>query len=163
MYDSGLYNTSLTSCIYIMSTTVVSNANLAASPRRWNIVLWVVQGLLAVMFGMVAVTKLTAPASQITAGGLPEYLVRFIGVSELAGAIGLFLPAMLRIRPHLTLIAAYALTNVMVLAVLFHLMRGETQPSAIGPGLTLAVACAFVAWGRLRKAPIAPKITREAR
>src|SRR5688500_1026583 len=94
-----------------------------------NIGLWVVQVVLAVMFGMAGVMKSTAPMAELVAqmgwpGALPEGLVRFIGVSELAGAIGLILPSLTRIKPGLTPLAAAGLVVVMVLAALFHIPRG---------------------------------------
>jgi len=60
-------------------------------------------------------------------------LVRFIGVSELAGALGLILPAATRIRPGLTPLAALGLSTIMALAMLFHLVRGEPQALPIEP------------------------------
>jgi putative oxidoreductase len=82
-------------------------------------------------------------------------LIRFIGVSELLGGLGLILPAASRIRPGLTPLAALGLTIIMVLALGYHVSRGEMSAlpivGALG-GLT-----AFVAWGRAKKAPIAPR------
>jgi hypothetical protein len=79
-------------------------------------------------------------------------LVRFIGISELMGAIGILLPAALRIRPRLTPLAAAGLALVMALAILFHLARGEAQVIAVP--LVLGALSAFVAWSRFRKAPV---------
>ena len=85
-------------------------------------------------------------------------LIRFIGISELAGGLGLLLPAALRIWPRLTGLAAAALALVMVLAVIFHIARGEAP--AIGTNIVLGLLAAFVAWGRLYKAPIATRSRR---
>lgn len=86
---------------------------------------------------------------------VPDLLVRFIGVSEFAGGIGVLLPAITRIKPQLTPLAALGLMAVMLLATAFHLTRGEfiAIPVTIG----LAAVAAFVAWGRSRKLPIAPR------
>src|SRR5688500_12610816 len=80
-------------------------------------------------------------------------LIWFIGISELAAGLGVLVPAALAIRPQLTVWAAAGLALVMVLALLFHLMRGEY--SAIGTNIVLAALAGIVAWGRLYKAPIA--------
>ena len=87
--------------------------------------------------------------------GASADLVRFIGVSEVAGAIGVVLPAATRVRPGLTPLAAIGLATIAVLAVGFHLMRGETA-SVVAPLVLLAIAL-FVAWGRGRAAPIAAR------
>src|SRR5262249_51778522 len=82
-------------------------------------------------------------------------LVRFIGAAEVAGAIGLILPAATRIRPSLTPLAAVGLTTVVVFAAAFHLSRGEAQ--AVPVNVVLGGLAAFVAWGRFKKAPILPR------
>jgi putative oxidoreductase len=125
-----------------------------------HISLWVGQVVLAVMFAMAGVMKLTTPIDELArklawAGALPAPMVRFIGLSELAGALGLVLPAALRIRPRLTPLAAAGLAAIMVFAVFFHSGRGELE--ALPINLFLGGLAAFVAWGRYRKAPIAPK------
>jgi hypothetical protein len=86
---------------------------------------------------------------------VPGWLVRFIGWAELAGAAGLILPALTRIWPKLTPLAAAALALIMVLAIAFHLLRGEA--AMIGGPIVLLVLAAFVAWARMTKAPIAPR------
>ena len=89
------------------------------------------------------------------AAQVPEALVRFIGVAEVLGAVGLILPSLLRIQPKLTPIAAVGLALVMLFAVVFHISRGETP--MIGMNFILIAIAAFIAWGRFKKAPIAPK------
>lgn len=136
-----------------MKTTVRHHKGL-------HIGLWIVQGLLAVAFGMAGVLKTIMPISELAAqmgwpGDLPAALVRFIGLSELAAAVGLILPAALRIRPILTPLAALGLVVVMVLAAGFHLVRGEVE--ALPINLAFGALAAFVAWGRYKKAPIAPR------
>ena len=127
--------------------------------KRLNIALWVAQGLLAAAFFMAGFMKLTAPIHELAANGMSfvntfsEGMVRFIGISELLGGIGLILPAWLRIKPILTPIAAIALTIVMVLAAIYHISVGEPPV----PNIILFALAAFVAWGRLRKVPIQPK------
>ena len=86
---------------------------------------------------------------------VPEPLVRFIGVCELLGSIGLILPAVLRIRPQLTTLAAAGLAVIMLLANLMHMIRGEFF---VLP-MTIPILCAalFVAYGRWKLAPFSPK------
>jgi putative oxidoreductase len=127
-----------------------------------SVALWVVQILLAALFLNAGFLKATQPIASIApmipwAPDVPEPLVRFIGVSELAGAIGLVLPAWTRIRPTLTPLAACGLVVVMLLAALFHISRGEWMNVPFV--LTLGALAAFVAWGRLTRAPIPPRGT----
>ena len=128
-------------------------------PKAWHISLWIVQALLAAMFLMVGYMKAFTPIDELNktvaiAAEMPV-LIRFIGISELAAGFGLLLPAALRIRPQLTALAAAGLALVMVLAIAFHVMRGEY--SAIGTNIALGILAALVAWGRLYKAPIASR------
>ena len=122
-----------------------------------HIALWIVQGLLAVAFGMSGMMKIGTPIAEMLengmtyAGRLPEGVVRFIGVSEMLGAIGLILPAATRILPALTAAAGAALTLVMVLAVGDHFRHGEFM---VVPPVILGGLAAFVAWGRGFKVPI---------
>ena len=125
-----------------------------------NISLWVAQGLLAAMFLMAGVMKLTQPIDTLSASvpwvsTSPLMLVRFIGFSELMGGIGLLLPAMLRIKPKLTAWAAAGLAIIQILAIPFHISRGES--SVIGMNIILMLVAIFIAWGRFKKAPIQPK------
>lgn len=141
------------------------NATNLASPavpagRGLHIGLWAAQVVLAVLFGMAGVSKTTQPivdlAQQLVwPGAVPAGLVRFIGTAELLGAIGLVLPAATRIKPWLTPFAAAGLVTVMVLAAVFHLTRGEF--GGIAFNTVLGSVAAFVAWGRFRKASIAPR------
>jgi len=141
-----------------MNTTAASLADPAVRPRgALHIALWIAQGLLALAFGMAGVMKTSKPIAELVQmmgwpGALPPALVRFIGASELAAAVGLVLPAATRIKPGLTPLAATGLVVVMVLACVFHLSRGELQPLPIN--LTLGALAAFVAWGRFKKVPI---------
>lgn len=125
-----------------------------------NIGLWIAQGLLALMFIMAGLMKASQPVEALAASlpwvtSTPLGLVRFIGVSEILGGVGLLLPALLRIKPFLTVWAALGLLTVMVLAAGFHASRGEF--SAIGMNVILMGLAAFVAWGRSKKAPIQAK------
>jgi putative oxidoreductase len=71
------------------------------------------------------------------------------------GALGLVVPSATRIKPWLTPLAGAGLLTVMILASLFHLSRGEANLAPIN--VVLGALAAFVAWGRWKKAPIAPR------
>lgn len=127
--------------------------------KVWNVSLWVAQILLAGMFLMVGIMKTFTPIEELSktvplAGEMP-FLVRFIGLSELAGAIGLILPAALKFRPQLTTLAAGALAFVMVLAMIYHIFKGEY--AAIGTNIVLGIIGVFIVFGRLNKAPISER------
>ena len=123
-----------------------------------NILLWLVQILLACAFGMAGVMKSTQPVDVLAANGiawapqLPLALVRFIGISEFLGAVGLILPALTKIKPFLTPLAALGLLTIMILAMGFHVSRGEA--GALPVNMVLGGLAAFVAWGRTSKVPI---------
>lgn len=125
-----------------------------------HITLWIAQGLLAVMFIMAGFMKVTQPVdalaeSLVWVTSTPLGLVRFIGVSELLGGVGLLLPAILRIKPFLTIWAALGIGAIMLLAAIFHGSRGEFE--AIGFNVFMLAIALFIAWGRSKKAPIAAK------
>lgn len=127
--------------------------------KALHIALWVVQVLLAAAFGMVGFMKLSLPTAELAAKGMgfvnhtSEGMVRFIGVAELLGAIGLILPSALRILPFLTSLAAVGLAIIMVLATNEHISHGEP----FLPTVVLFALAAFVAWGRYKMVPIQAK------
>ncbi len=135
-------------------------ANQQESPMKrksLRVALWVVQLLLGLAFLMAGAMKSTQPIDELARqlawpGVVPAAMVRFIGISELLGGLGLILPAATRIKPVLTPLAGAGLAVVMVLAAGFHVMRGEYQ--ALPINLVMGALAAFVAWGRLRAAPI---------
>lgn len=140
-----------------MSTIAeASNASAVAHitrARGLNIALWAAQILLALVFGLSGSMKVFTSIEALSKNGAwirdAEVLIRFIGISELAGALGLLLPSLTRIKPRLTSLAAAGLVVVMVLATGFHLWRGE--PQALPITLGLGAIAAFVAWGRYGK------------
>lgn len=125
-----------------------------------HITLWVLQGLLAVMFIMAGAMKASQPIEALAESlpwvtSVPAGLVKFIGVSELLGGLGLLIPSIFRFKPFLTVWAALGLAAVMVLAAIFHASRGEF--SAIGMNMVMMALFLFIAWGRSKKAPIHAK------
>lgn len=119
--------------------------------------LWITQVVVAASLVWAAVLKIIQPVETLAqlwpwTGQVPVALVKFTGVVDLLGAMGLILPAWLRIRPGLTPLAAMGILVLMVCASIFHLARGEA--SVIGVNAVFAGMAAFVAWGRFRKVPI---------
>jgi putative oxidoreductase len=139
-----------------MSSSISLSETKAHSSQALHVSLWIAQILLAGMFGMVGFMKIATPiavlAQKLTWVTEAPTLVRFIGICELAGALGLILPAAFKILPRLTAFAASGLLAIMVLAVPFHIYRGEAKVIAVP--VLLGVLAAFVAWGRFRAAPI---------
>ncbi|HNN95981.1 MAG TPA: DoxX family protein [Pseudomonadota bacterium] len=134
-----------------------ASGNSLPTGRGLHIALWVAQGLLAAAFLAAGQGKIFMSADEL-AQRIPWVaqtgtgLVRFIGVSEWAGAFGLILPSVTRIAPKLTSVAALGLALVMLLAAGFHILRGEAQ--FVPVNLILGGIAGFIAWGRLRGAPI---------
>ena len=114
--------------------------------------LWIVQGLLAALFLFAGGMKLILPLEKLTGPvPLPGLFVRFIGVAEVLGALGLILPGLLRIRPGLTPLAAAGLVIIMIGAIAVTLRGGDLVAAMIS--LVVGVLAAFVAYGRWRLAP----------
>jgi putative oxidoreductase len=129
----------------------------APGTKSLRFVLWITQILLAILFGMSGWMKSLYPLDQLVmyvpwSADVPAALVRFIGIAEALGAVGLILPAATRMKPELTPLAAAFLGLTMVFAIGFHLARGET--ASVTMPLVLGLLAAFVAWGRWIKAPI---------
>jgi hypothetical protein len=122
-----------------------------------NIVLWIIQGLLVLLFLFAGVTKLVFPIEMLTAARtptqviLPGLLIRFIGVCEVLGGLGLILPGLLRIKPGLTPLAAAGLVTIMLGATVLTFI-GDGIGGAVVPLLT-CILSAFVAYGRWRLVP----------
>src|SRR5258706_1390265 len=117
--------------------------------KKANVVLWIVQGLLALLYLFAGAMKFVMPMDQMTKGmpvALPGWFLYFIGVAEVLGAIGLIVPAATRIRPGLTPLAAAGLAVIMIGAVTVTVMGGPVGPAGM-PFVAGALA-AVVAWGR---------------
>ncbi len=123
--------------------------------------LWVLQILLAIAFGLAGTMKLITPLDQLAMGmewvsRVPGWATRLSAFVEVLGAIGLVLPAVTRIKPQLTAWAALGLATVMLLAAVgVHLPAAEW--SGIGRNVMLGGLAAVVAYGRFKIAPISPK------
>jgi uncharacterized membrane protein YphA (DoxX/SURF4 family) len=111
--------------------------------------LWIVQGLLALIFLFTGSMKLVLPLEVMTEQmplPLRGPFLRFIGVAEVLGAIGLILPGLLGIRPGLTPLAAAGLVIIMIGATGLNLAGGDVVPALIP--LVVGLLSAFVAYGR---------------
>jgi hypothetical protein len=140
----------------------MTTATMAApASKGWNIGLWVATVLLALLYVMgVQFHLFTAPEQAAEMGAVwmteyPLWFPRMIGVIEIIGIVGLILPAALRIKPHLSVLATWGLLAIQVLAILFHGSRGEFE--ALPFNAIYVVLAVFVLWGRTKKAPILPK------
>ena len=116
-----------------------------------NVVLWVVQGVLAAMFLLAGIVKSTQPREKLTAqlpwaNDFSTPVVRLIGVAEFAAALGLVLPAATGIATVLTPLAASGLAVIMLAAMGVHARRKE--PKAIAFNAVLLIGAVLVAWGR---------------
>jgi uncharacterized membrane protein YphA (DoxX/SURF4 family) len=117
--------------------------------------LWIVQWLLALLFLWAGGMKLVMPLDQLTGPvPVPGLFLRFIGVVEVLGAVGLVLPSLLRIKPGLTPLAAAGLVLIMIGATVIGLQSGQVAMALIPLGVGLLAA--FVAYGRWRLAPLRP-------
>jgi uncharacterized membrane protein YphA (DoxX/SURF4 family) len=136
-------------------TTADFDTEVAHHPARrtlMNIGLWIIAGLLAVVFLASGAMKLTQPKEKLATSGLGWVedfgagTVKAIGALEVLAAVGLILPAALDIAPVLVPLAAVGLVLLMLGAIITHLRRHETQPIVVT--LPLLALAAVVAWGR---------------
>jgi uncharacterized membrane protein YphA (DoxX/SURF4 family) len=123
-----------------------------STTKQANALLWTVQGLLALLFLFAGGMKLATPLAQLaTMSPLPAPFLKFIGVTEVLGAIGVIVPWLTRIRPGLTPLAAAGLVIIMTGATVVTLVSGQVAPALI-PAV-VGLLAAFVAYGRRQQAP----------
>jgi uncharacterized membrane protein len=125
---------------------------MAYSQKRLTYTLWILQGLLAALFLFAGITKLVLPPSAFAQVPMPIWFIRFIGVCETLGGIGLILPALLRIRTGLTPLAAALLVVIMIGATVTTVMTMGLAPALLP--LVVGVLLGFVAYGRWKLLPI---------
>jgi drug/metabolite transporter (DMT)-like permease len=124
-----------------------------------NIVLWVLQVLLAAAFAAHGAFMIAPPAEMLEMinSQLGENFRLFLGVAEVLAALGLILPGITRILPQLIALAAAGLMIVMVSATGLHLYRNEIS-SAVTTAI-LFIMATFVAYMRWKVKPIQPRLT----
>ena len=142
-----------------MSTLISNPPAAAGTPLRAG--LWVAQVLIAVAFCGAGFTKFFTPIPELSqmmpwTGQLPVAFVRFIGLVDLAGGLGILLPALTRIKPGLTVLAALGCVVLQILAIAFHASRGEFMVLPLN--FVLLPLSAFVLWGRSKRVPISPRV-----
>lgn len=123
-----------------------------------NILLWIIQFLLAALFIFTGSMKFVMSGAQMNAQSpffMPSIFLHFIGVCEILGGIGLIVPSLLRIEPRLTSLAATGLAIIMAGATVITLM-GPMKGMVVTPVVAFLL-CIFVAYGRWRIAPVRPK------
>lgn len=120
-----------------------------------NVGLWCIQSLLAVFFIYAGYIKLAIAPDELSqmlpwASEHPA-LVSITGYADLLGGLGILLPTLLRIFPRLSLLAAIGLAVLQLLAMAFHLSRGEVM--VVPVNVVLIALSLFVLWGRGRALP----------
>jgi DoxX-like family len=112
-----------------------------------NVLLWVAQAVLAALFLFAGGMKLVLPIEAMAGPvALPGLFLRFIGVAEVLGGVGLVLPWLLRILPILTPVAATGLVIIMTGAVIVTLMGGVVAPALVP--LMVGALLAWIAYAR---------------
>ncbi|WP_030156438.1 DoxX family protein [Glycomyces sp. NRRL B-16210] len=116
-----------------------------------NVFLWILQILLAAAFLMAGLLKSTQPKEKLApkmpwVNDFSPGVVKLVGVTELAAALGLVLPALTGIAVVLTPLAALGLAVIMVLAGIYHFRKGEY--SGIVVNAAFLVIALVIAWGR---------------
>jgi hypothetical protein len=129
-----------------------------------NRILWIVQVLWGVFFSFTGFGKILCFNQAVWNqtlprvpwfSAVPQALFVFIGVCEFLGGVGLILPAMTGVKPKLAPLAAFGLTLIMILAAVFHILRGEYN-FFVPINMVLGGGAAFIAYGPLFVRPIAP-------
>jgi hypothetical protein len=118
-----------------------------------NRALWIIQGLLALFFALGSgAPKLVLPLDTLPMPiPLPGPFIKFVGLAEVLGGLGLILPGIFHVRPGLTPLAAAGLVLVTIGATVYQLMAG--QPESALFAVVIGLLAAFVAYGRWRLVP----------
>ena len=127
----------------------------SASPRRsrTSVWLWIIQAVLAALFLFTGGSKMATPTQLLAAQShLPGAFMKFIGVCEILGALGLVLPGLLHVRPQLTPLAAACLVVIMIGATV---STAILLPVVLPLPVIVLLLTAYVAYGRWRLAPLA--------
>jgi uncharacterized membrane protein YphA (DoxX/SURF4 family) len=138
----------------LATRSIGSTSTTRKTIDKTNVALWITQSALALVFLFAGSSKLVMSAEQLSSNSeidFPLWFMRFIGVAEVAGALGLILPGVSRIRTSLTPLAACGLVVIMAGATVTTAYAGPVA-FALFP-LVVGIAAAFVAYGRTHLAP----------
>ena len=122
-----------------------------------NVLLWILQVLLALLFLFAGGTKLIMSAEALSQPAtpnqvmLPVWFIRFIGVFEFLGGLGLLLPGLLKTRQYLTPLAGLGLAIIMIGAVVFTVIGGAISVAVLNVVILLLLL--FIAYARWRVVP----------
>ncbi|MCK2215350.1 DoxX family protein [Actinomadura sp. ATCC 31491] len=145
-----------------LSTALPTTAK-ATKRVTLNGVLWALQAVFGFFFAGSGFGKVlmyddslyaAAPDAVAWYAAVPQPLIVFIGICEVLGGIGLILPAMAKVKPALTPLAAAGLTLTMILAAGFHIVRGEY--ALVPANVLLGGPTAIIAVGRWKRRPVSP-------
>jgi uncharacterized membrane protein YphA (DoxX/SURF4 family) len=123
-----------------------------------NVILWILQVVLALLFIWAGGFKLVVPASELAAQSPPGQIVfpglflKFIGLCELLGGFGLILPGIFKTRQYLIPLAALGLLIIMIGATVVVLIGGNVGVAV--SNVVIGLLLAFVAYGRWRLRPL---------
>lgn len=122
--------------------------------------LWVAQVLVFAAFSLFCAMKLFMPVETLAGmwvwpGQVPPAFLRAMGLVDLAGGLGVLLPALTRVKPGLGVLAALGCVLLQLAAMVFHASRGEF--SGLPLNVILLALSAFILWGRGKRAPIEPR------
>jgi uncharacterized membrane protein YphA (DoxX/SURF4 family) len=143
-----------------MTTTATAAAPGAQSSKALCRTLWVGQALLFVVFAGTGLWKLFTPGPRLAAmipwaGEVPAAFLYATALVDLGGGLGVLLPALTRIKPGLTALAALGCALLQLCAIVFHVSRGEVRNTPFN--FALVALSLFVFWGRRWKLPITGK------
>ncbi len=144
-----------------MNNSTTTGSDTPKPGMAMKISLWVAQLYVGGMFLMSGYFKLAVPLDELKKMGMtwpsevsPAFLMS-IGLIDTAGGLGLLLPALTRIMPRLTVLAALCCAVLQVLAIGFHISRGEAAVTPLN--FSLLAGALFILWGRSKRAPIEPR------
>jgi hypothetical protein len=137
----------------------------AASPapapgKSLKIGLWAAQFVIFALFVLFGGMKLLMPVDQLASmwgwpGQVPAWILHLMGAIDVAGGLGVLLPAATRILPRLSVLAALGCSLLQSAAIIFHLSRGEASVTPLN--FVLLALSLFILWGRGKKAPVLPR------
>lgn len=135
--------------IEVLSREPIASHRKGAS-KRASAALWGIQGLLAFLFLFAGGMKLALPMEALAAmAPLPGLFLKFVGLAEVTGAVGLILPGLLRKHTTLTPLAAAGLVSVMVGATVVTAITGPAAAAALP--LLVGILAASIAYGRAKQ------------